>query len=28
MLIGRILSGKLALGDRVHAVDSAGTSIE
>lgn len=28
MLIGRILSGKLALGDRVHAIDSAGTAVE
>ncbi len=28
MLIGRVLSGKLAVGDKVHAVDSNGTAIE
>jgi len=28
MLIGRVLSGKLSLGDKVHAVDATGQSIE
>jgi GTP-binding protein len=28
MLIGRIHSGKISLGDKVHAVDSTGKSIE
>lgn len=28
MLIGRIQSGKIAIGDRVHAVDSEGKSVE
>lgn len=28
MLIGRVLSGKLSLGDKVHAVDPTGQSIE
>lgn len=28
MLIGRIHSGKLAIGDKVHAVDATGKSVE
>lgn len=28
MLIGRIQSGKLKLGDKLHAVDAAGVSVE
>ena len=28
MLIGRVLSGKLSLGDKVQAVDPTGQSIE
>jgi len=28
MLIGRILSGKIAVGDRVQAVDSNGVTVE